>query len=163
MRFEDLTSEEVRIPLHATEAHCPNATIVYATDSTALTTLTVPNATHVEASGCTALTTLTVPNATHVDARGCPLLTATWKRDRLVRLLKAGGHDATDVVRNSWGCHDWRNCPMHEVFGVAHISKIPAEWRYDASYFVSVFDAKELPQEEVLKLIREFEGESHAG
>jgi hypothetical protein len=49
----------------------PAATRVYASGCTGLTTLDLPAATWVYASGCTGLTTLDLPAATEVDASGC--------------------------------------------------------------------------------------------
>ena len=135
-----------------TSLEAPNATAIYAIGCTGLTSLEAPNATTIYARGCTGLTSLEAPNATAIYASGCPGLTSQWKKTRLIPLLRATGKSVAEVVKIHWECHEWSNCPMHGVFGVKSVSEVPREWQFDASWFVSVFDAAELPADEVLAL-----------
>ena len=59
----------------------------------------------------------------------------------LSALLTAGGR-SIETMRKSLAvqCHDWTNCPMAYAFTVSSLDEIPAEWRDQASRFVSLYD-----------------------
>ena len=122
----------------------PNATYVDLSGCTSLAEVPAfPNATHVDLSGCTSLTEVPAfPNATHVDLSGCTEAIEAWRTKRLVPLLTATGKEVSQVIEKTWKCHNWSNCPMHEVFGVSSVAEVPVPWRGEAAIFVSLFDAR---------------------
>ena len=78
-----------------------------------------------------------------MDLSGCTNLVEQWQSQRLIPLLTATGKTVEEVLATGcWECHDWTNCPMHVVFGVTEIAKVPKEWQKDASIFVNLFDGK---------------------
>ena len=105
------------------------------------------NAKTVDLSGCTALETVPdLPNAAYVYLSGCTAAAQTWIETNLEPLLRATGKTVSDVIRTGcWDCHEWANCPMHEVFGTNSISGVPKEWRGVAAVFVGLFDAGLIP------------------
>jgi hypothetical protein len=73
----------------------------------------------------------------------------TWERylsEVVPALLKAGGKEIADVVKESWECHSWENCPMAVAFSIHRVDDTPLLLRPRVNEFVQFFDAKLIPK-----------------
>ncbi len=74
----------------------------------------------------------------------------TWE-DYLAKvvpaLLIAGGKDLKQILDSGcWDCHDWKNCPMYEAFGIDSPEEGPALLIPRIKEFVMFFDAELIPK-----------------
>ncbi len=63
----------------------------------------------------------------------------------VVPALCTAGGKTLEEVSAAWDCHDWTNCPMAIAFGVHALSDVPILYRREAEFFVTLFDAKAIP------------------
>lgn len=67
--------------------------------------------------------------------------------DVVPALLQVTGLKLEQVAtEETWTCHNWENCPMRVVFGAKNTSEVPALYRAQAALFVTLFDARLIPQ-----------------
>jgi hypothetical protein len=73
----------------------------------------------------------------------------TWEQylaEVVPNLLKAGGKDISEIVKEAWDCHNWDNCPMACAFSVKSEGDTPLLLRPRVQEFVRFFDAKLIPK-----------------
>jgi hypothetical protein len=63
----------------------------------------------------------------------------------LVPALCTAGGKTLEEVAARWDCHNWQNCPMAVAFSVHDLNDIPVLYRREAELFVTLFDAKIIP------------------
>ncbi len=96
---------------------------------------------------------LTGANLTGANLPGATLETGekyeVYLSEVVPALLKAGGREIADIVKEGWECHDWSNCPMACAFGVRSETETPLLLRPRVQQFVRMFDAGLIPKPEV--------------
>jgi hypothetical protein len=99
------------------------------------------------------LANLSLANLSYANLSGANLSGAylsgamKWEQylsDVVPALCTAGGKTLEEVAA-AWDCHDWTNCPMAIAFGVHDLSDVPILYRREAEFFVTLFDAKAIP------------------
>ncbi len=70
-----------------------------------------------------------------------------WERylAEVVPALCVAGGKSLEEVAAAWDCHNWDNCPMAVAFSVHSLSEVPALYQREAELFVTLFDAKVIP------------------
>jgi len=92
-------------------------------------------------------------NLSRADLSGADLSGANlsraikWERylAEVVPALCVAGGKSLEEVAAAWDCHNWDNCPMAVAFSVHSLSEVPALYQREAELFVTLFDAKVIP------------------
>ena len=96
------------------------------------------------------------------DLRGATLPDNTkfekYLAESVPALLTAGGKTLTEVLSTGcWKCHSWENCPMHAAFGISSVQGAPEPLRERVELFVTLFDARALPEPSISRNIEAHE------